>query len=253
MNEGCRLALGEWVLLLNPDMTVRPGFLDRVLDVAKGLSRSAPKVGVVGFRLEHADGSPQASCGPFPTLLGTLLGLFRSRRTRKCRHTDAVDQTDVPWVTGCCLLLRRECLEQLGGFDESFFLYYEDVDLCRRARDAGWGVRYEPGVGLMHHSPLHTREVPAGLRLITRHALMTYARKHWPAWQTRMLGWIVALEARYRRRQARRAGQREGEHFHGELLRLVGDMRRDDEAEVGKRLRRAARRLERVARRSDSC
>ena len=51
------------------------------------------------------------------------------------------------WVTGCCLLVRRDCLEQLGGFDPDFFLYYEDVDLCRRAREQGWTVAFEPTKG----------------------------------------------------------------------------------------------------------
>ena len=66
----------------------------------------------------------------------------------------------MPWVTGCCLLVRRDCWHDLGGFDEDFFLYYEDADLCRRARGRGWSVWYEPGLRVTHFHPLHVRAVP---------------------------------------------------------------------------------------------
>ena len=58
------------------------------------------------------------------------------------------------------MLVRRDCFEQLGGLDETFFLYYEDVDFCRRAREAGWSVWYDPALRVTHHFPLHTRAVP---------------------------------------------------------------------------------------------
>jgi GT2 family glycosyltransferase len=96
------------------------------------------------------------------------------------------------------MLLRRNCLEQIGGLDRDFFLYYEDVDLCQRARARGWSVWYEPELRATHHHPLHQRAVPAYLRVLTRHALMTYAAKHWPAWQTQLLAGLVGWEARLR-------------------------------------------------------
>src|SRR5205085_2482126 len=108
------------------------------------------------------------------------------------------------------LLARRECLRELGGLDGSFFLYYEDVDLCRRARAHGWSVWYEPALRAVHHHPLHTRAVPAAMRLITRHALLTYARRHWPGWQFKLLAAVVRLESAARRLWARwRGGERE--------------------------------------------
>jgi GT2 family glycosyltransferase len=126
-------------------------------------------------------------------------------------------------VTGCCLLVRRDCWRDVGGLDPEFFLYYEDVDLCRRAWQAGWSVWYDPATGLLHHRPLHSRTVPPHLHLITRHALLTYARKHWPAWQTRLLGWIVRLEAwlsagRARRDSATRRTYRELGQLAKEVL-----------------------------------
>src|SRR5207249_7515050 len=63
-----------------------------------------------------------------------------------CLKKKTLERCRVPWVTGCCLLVRRECLEELGGLDEDYFLYYEDVDLCLRARKRGWTVWYEPNL-----------------------------------------------------------------------------------------------------------
>ncbi|HET6571990.1 MAG TPA: glycosyltransferase family 2 protein, partial [Fimbriiglobus sp.] len=183
VNRGGRLSRGEWVLLLNPDVTVPDGFLDDVLDAAQRWPARDPKAGVVGFQLRNRDGTKQASSGPFPTLVGTVAGLMLPRSRRKTRHRPRAERRPVPWATGGCLLVRRDCYEEVGGLDENFFLYYEDVDFCRRARRAGWSVWYEPDLRVTHHFPLHARAVPPPLRLVTRHALLTYSRKHWPRWQ----------------------------------------------------------------------
>jgi GT2 family glycosyltransferase len=198
VNEGCRLSRGDWLLLLNPDMTLDPGFLDAVLARADVLSRADPRAGIVGFRLRNPDGSPQLSSGPFPTLTSTLTRLLLPRARRKYSTPPPGGPTPLDWVTGCCLLLRRGCWEDLGGLDASFFLYYEDVDLCRRARGRGWTVWFDPGPCAVHLTPLHARTVPAHLRVVTRHSLLTYARKHWPAWQLHVLSAIVRAEARLR-------------------------------------------------------
>ena len=97
------------------------------------------------------------------------------------------------------LLLVRRVLADLGGLADEFFLYYEDVDLCRRAADRGWEVWHEPALTAIHHRPLQDRPVSPVLRLITRHALLTYALRHWPRWQARLLAGVVWLEAGLRR------------------------------------------------------
>lgn len=197
VNRGCRESSGEWVLLLNPDVTVGDGFLDDVQKLMDSLENS-PTLGVLGFQLRNADGTPQASTGPFPTFSRTLRGLIRPRSRRKCQHQNGTHRQRVDWVTGGCLLVRRECLQDLNGLDERYFLYYEDVDFCRRATERGWAVAYEPNLSVRHHSPLHSRAVPAPLRLITRHALMMYAAVHWPRWQAKLLGMLISMEARVR-------------------------------------------------------
>jgi GT2 family glycosyltransferase len=199
VNEGARLSRGHWLLLLNPDVTIPDNFIESVLALADALSAREPRTGIVGFQLLNSDGSPQWSTGPFPSLFGTLARLFVPRARRKYRPVQASGRCQVPWATGCCLLIRQDCLRDLGGLDGDFFLYYEDVDLCRRARDRGWSVWFEPALRVIHHQPLHSREVPAALRLITRHALLSYARKHWLRWQAKVLCGIVRIEARLRR------------------------------------------------------
>ncbi|HEY8505941.1 MAG TPA: hypothetical protein VIL46_15255, partial [Gemmataceae bacterium] len=101
-------------------------------------------------------------------------------------------------------------------------------------------------------SPLHTRPVPAALRLITRHALMTYARKHWPVWQWCALGGLVWLEAWARQRWAGWRGRAEAEGHYAGLRALVADVMRGRGRAVRRRLREAARHLEAAAREADS-
>ena len=223
VNRACQLAAGSWVLLLNPDVTVPDGFLDDVLGAVTRVDVS-PDVGVIGFRLLNRDGTPQPSAGPFPTFAGTLTGLFTPRARRKCRANAGDDRRPVEWATGGCLLVRRDCFEQLGGLDESFFLYYEDVDFCRRAALAGWGVWFDPALEVTHHWPLHARRVPPPLRLITRHALLTYAHKHWPEWQARALSGAVWAEAGVRQLWAKARGEAEAARCFGHLRKLVGDL-----------------------------
>jgi N-acetylglucosaminyl-diphospho-decaprenol L-rhamnosyltransferase len=245
VNEGARLGSGQWLLLLNPDMSVPPGFLDAVLALAQRLPAEAPDVGVTGFQLRHTDGTRQGSCGRFPTLLNSLAGLALPRARRKCRPLPADARTSVDWLTGCCLLVRRDCWRQLGGLDEDYFLYYEDVDFCRRARAAGWSVVYEPGLSVTHHWPLHARPVPAVLRAMTRHALLTYALKHWRPRPARALTALVWLEAVARQAAAKLRGEAGAARLFGDLREMAADLGRG-------RVRRARRRLLHAARDLDT-
>jgi GT2 family glycosyltransferase len=246
VNEGCRRARGEWLLLLNPDVRVPDEFLDRVLEAAERLAASEPKVGIVGFQLRHADGSRQGSTGPFPTLANVLTGLLRPRARRRCQPVRGPRRQPTPWVTGCCLLVRRECWEALGGFDEDFFLYYEDVDLCRRARARGWSVWYEPNVRVTHFLPLHTRPVPAPLRVMTRHALLTYAAKHWSRRQFQALGWVIWTEAWARQAMAMARGHIDAAAHFTRLRALTHDLLGGRGLRARSRLLRSAEALRRT-------
>lgn len=243
--------LSEWVLLLNPDVTLGDGFLDDVLTAVEKLCAADPKAGVVGFRLRNRDGSGQASSGPFPTLLRTLAGLFLPRSRRKCTHRPESTRQPVDWVTGGCLLVRRDCFRQLGGLDESYFLYYEDVDFCRRAAAAGWGVWFDPSVEVTHHWPLHARRVPAPLRLMTRHALLTYARKHWSGMRSQLMSVVVWGEAALRQGWAAIRGDWDAARCYGQLRRLVGDVAAGRDTVARRRIRYAAAFLDPIAAEQD--
>ena len=144
-----------YVLLLNSDTLLRPGAvaaLSRYLD-------QHPRTAIVGPRLLNRDGSLQPSCFPFPTPLNTLL--VKGNLGRALRYVPVVRERylrswahnrprRVPWVRGAALALRRESFDALGGFDESFFMYFEEVDLCRRAWNAGWEVHFAPGAEILH-------------------------------------------------------------------------------------------------------
>jgi N-acetylglucosaminyl-diphospho-decaprenol L-rhamnosyltransferase len=242
VNEGCRLSQGEWVLLLNPDMSLPEGFLDQVVALTDVLTITEPRTGILGFGLRNSDGSLQLSAGVFPTLLNTVLGLLVPRSQRKYRPRPLGCRGPVDWVTGCCLAIRRDCLEELGGLDPDYFLYYEDVDLCRRARSLGWHVYYEPRIQAVHHNPLHGRTVPDALRVVTRHSLLTYAKKHWASWPFWLLARLVLVEALLRKLGRLCVGDGKGAELFAELMRLSWDIGRG-------KLRAARRRLERLTRR----
>ena len=245
VNEACRLSRGNWFLLLNPDMTVREGFLDGVLALAKRLEVENPRAGIVGFQLRNPDGSRQLSTGPFPTVIGTILRLVLPRSRRKYHVLRARKLTQVSWATGCCLLVRRECMNDLGGLDENFFLYYEDVDLCRRARQRGWTVWYEPGLRVIHHRPLHARAVAVPIQVITRHALLTYSAKHWPAWQFQILAWLVRAEAWVRTRWKRWKGDAQKAAQYAVLEEIADEMSQGNPTAARRRLLRFIRARER--------
>lgn len=227
VNEGVRLSQSPWVLVLNPDVILCPGFVDRLcaaaLDVAEDASHGMP-IGIVGFGQRNRDGSRQLSVGRFPSLVRMIAGLLRPRRVRKyIAPTDAQRQR-VPWVTGSCMLLRRECLEALGGFDEDYFLYYEDVDVCRRATAEGYAVCFDPAVEAVHLDPLQSRELTATMRAVTRHASLVYFSKHLPGWPTWALAQLIRLETLLKGTLARFRGRRQEVFIADQLLACCDDI-----------------------------
>lgn len=154
-NRGFAVAKGRYVVLLNSDAFLRPGALP--LSVSKMDADQA--IGIGGARLVGRDDSWQPSGRLFPSFLNdflTITGLsarragsrFFGRFDRTWASQD--DPAEVDWVPGAYSIIRREVLEKVGHFDEAFFLYYEEVDLCRRTKNAGWTVWYWPDVVVVH-------------------------------------------------------------------------------------------------------
>ncbi|CAN5904414.1 glycosyltransferase family 2 protein [soil metagenome] len=142
----------RFVLLLNPDTLVRPGALRALIDFMD----SHPAIGLAGSRLEDPDGTPQRSAFRFPTVLGELEGGLRlglvSRLLKRWVVAPPVPESKGPvdWVAGASLIVRREAFETIGLLDEGYFMYFEEVDFCLRARRAGWPCWYVPESRVVH-------------------------------------------------------------------------------------------------------
>lgn len=201
VNLAFAVTTAPFLLALNADLMPEEGFLAAVFELLEHAQRnSMPRVGILGMRLLNDDGTWQGSVGRFPTLKRLLLGLLRPRAIRKYVAPGPHGRAD--WVTGACCLLRRECVEALGGFDEGFFMYYEDVDLCLRAWRSGWQVRFAEIPAARHFHPYHARPLTHHMVYMARHSLIRYFRKNRPAWEFWALAAIVRGEAWWRWRDA---------------------------------------------------
>jgi N-acetylglucosaminyl-diphospho-decaprenol L-rhamnosyltransferase len=159
VNAGLALGGAPLVLLLNPDCTLMPGAVE---PLRAELDRH-PRCALVGPRLLDPDGSLQASARGDPTLLTGLFGrtgflgrlfpawpIVQRNLAAEAAIRSGAPSVEVDWVSGACMLARRGALEEAGGFDASYFLYWEDADLCRRLRKGGWHVRYVPSGRVVH-------------------------------------------------------------------------------------------------------
>jgi N-acetylglucosaminyl-diphospho-decaprenol L-rhamnosyltransferase len=186
----------DFLLCINPDAALEPGALKAMLAAFDG----RPDLGIVGPRIEDPDGTLYPSVRTFPNLVDAVghafVGLVRAdnRFTRRYRMLDwdHSSPADVDWVSGACFLIRRECWDAIGGFDEGYFMYAEDLDLCWRARRAGWEVTYEPAARVTHAQGISTRRHP--YRMIAEHhrALFRFAVRSSAGWE-RLLLPVTAL------------------------------------------------------------
>jgi GT2 family glycosyltransferase len=225
-NRGLREARAAYCLLLNSDAEVTAGSVEALAAI---LDERAD-VGIVGPRTVGADGGPQVSFGPDLTPVSEwrqrrLVRALRERRPETVREVEMMSarEQEPAWVSGACLLARKSALDAVGGLDERFFLYEEDVDLCLRARQAGWRVLYTPRAVVMHHLGRSMETIPALSRLeYDRSHLRFYAKHRGPAANTLLrfylagssaAGWVAALGPGSERRARRRE--------HASALRLA--------------------------------
>lgn len=170
-NRGAARATGDLLLICNADVVVEPGSVKALAHALEGDDGLA----LVGPRIEDRSGKTYPSPRTFPALGDALghafLGLVAptNRFTRRYRMLDwdHGSSASVDWVSGSCFLVRRTAWEALGGFDEAYFMYVEDVDLCWRASRAGWRVGFEPAARVLHVQGVSTDLAP--YRMIMEH------------------------------------------------------------------------------------
>jgi GT2 family glycosyltransferase len=173
-----------YVLLLNPDTELFSGALDKLLQFLE----DHPKAGIVAPQLLNSDGSVQRSCRKFPTFSGMsyeLLGFSRMMpgvsRFREYKMLDWQhdDEREVDQPEGACLLVRKTVLDQIGIFDEGFFMLFEEVDLCYRAKAAGWEIWFTPSARVVHHYGQSIKQVKAKMILSSHRGLYRFWFKHY--------------------------------------------------------------------------
>lgn len=195
-NVGIRRGDAPFVLCLNPDTRMTAGALDRLLELMK----SRPEIGICGCRLELEDGRlDHAAKRSFPTplsALGHFTGVGRTRTLGRFSDYRAPTVTAGPIdaVNGAFMLCRRSALDQLGLFDEGFWMYMEDLDLCYRFAEAGWITWYEPTVKVIHIKA-GTSGSLRSLRLnyAFHYGMFRFYRKHYAPTRTRLANSLIYL------------------------------------------------------------
>jgi GT2 family glycosyltransferase len=174
-------ARGEYLLLLNPDTVV----LDDALPVLVDYLRAHPDVGAVGPQLLNSDGSIQSSRRRFPTLATGFLestwleGLAPGVLRRYYAFDLPDDRTiEVDWLTGACILVPRAVVERIGGLDEGYYMYSEELDWCRRIKGAGWRVVYHPAARVVHHVGRSSEQAATARHINFQRAKLRYFRKY---------------------------------------------------------------------------
>lgn len=188
-NAGFKLATGRIILCLNPDTEMHPGTLDFMVEKFD----LEPQLGALGVKLLNTDGSLQASCKSFPgfdTVLWNALSLDalfpKSKIFGKYNMTwfDHAEERAVDQPMGAALAFRRTVLEQVGEYDERYFMYFDEVDLCYRVKRAGWQIKYYPQVCVTHHWAKSTSQALFSMNKQWYISFAKYLEKnyHYPRW-----------------------------------------------------------------------
>ncbi len=186
-NRGLGAVRGRAVLVCNPDVTVRSGAVGALASV---LAQDGA-VAVAGPKILSPEGELYPSARTFPSLadsvghafLGMLWPANPFSRSYKMLDWDHATGRRVDWVSGACFLARTEALESVGGFDESYFMYMEDVDLCWRLRRSGWEIGYEPSAVVVHVQGVSTVLHPYRMILAHHRSMLRFARRSATGWR----------------------------------------------------------------------
>ncbi|MEP1062456.1 MULTISPECIES: glycosyltransferase family 2 protein [Cyanophyceae] len=183
-NVGATEAKGEFLFLLNTDTLLTSDVLPPLIMLMK----EYPSVGIIGTKLLNADGTLQLSVADEISIFGEYNTLKQLKQYTDPQQRDAIEQRfqhvqTVDIVIGAAFFIRRSLFETLSGFDETFFMYFEESDLCQRSRDRGWQVLYTPDVPIIHLGGYSVGKVSDRMRLEYRWSQIYYYQKHRPLWE----------------------------------------------------------------------
>lgn len=183
VNQGIKQARGEYIILLNPDVEIKESTLEKLLEEFKNYADS----GIVGGKMKNEDGSIQPSVRAFPDVLSQMLiilklrHLFKSRAISRYMVEDFnyAKRQEVDQVMGAFFAIRRKVIDEIGLMDERFFLWFEEVDFCKRAKNAGWKIIYTPETEAIHLGGKSFGQISSVARQrIFNKSLRYYMRKH---------------------------------------------------------------------------
>lgn len=205
VNRGTAATLSPFVLVLNPDCRLAPDSGRRLLEELK----EHPRCAVIGPRILNPDGTLQESARGDPNMLTGLFGrtsmlsqwfpnwsVVRRNLASDAPFSDSSSSRRVDWVSGACILVKREALTEVQGFDAGYFLYWEDADVCRRLRNAGWETRYAPAVTVVHDVGQSSKSAKSlANREFHRSAYRYFTIHVVPQWwhPVRPLGWLILM------------------------------------------------------------
>ncbi|MCL5283199.1 MAG: glycosyltransferase family 2 protein [Armatimonadetes bacterium] len=183
-NAALPYVMGRWVLFLNPDTVVHLGALAAMVQYGDAHS----EVGIIGPKLLNPDGSLQYSCRQFPDLaagffrktpLGRLYPKNRYAANYIMSDWDHCSTREVDWLSGAAMITRKSLLDEIGAFDEDYYMFCEDVDLCYRAWKSGWKVVYLPEAVITHRIGRSTDQVPVRSTYLFHRSMYLFYRKHY--------------------------------------------------------------------------
>ena len=197
-NVGIARATGQYMLFLNPDTIVLPDAFDKLI----AFMEAHPDVGLCGPQILNPDMTIQRSVRNFPNFGGMFyrftffkyLGLFRKdARYWKMDNFNHTSQKEVEQLMGAALIAKTSLVKELGGFDERFFMYYEEVDLCLRIKQSGQQVIFYPESQIIHLGGQSAKQIPAKVKFMTLRSLVLFMKKHNPTFVGHLLIFLFKI------------------------------------------------------------
>lgn len=187
-NAGAKKAEGEFILFLNSDTEIKDKGLQRMVEFLENNKH----VAILGGKLENPNGSPQASAGKFYNLFNLFLMLIGLERLGFLKSSPArISKTD--WVSGACMMVRREVFEKIGGFEKELFMYMEDVELCFRAKSKGYATYYYPFISLLHKEHGSSNRTFAIIHIYE--GILHFYSKYKPKWQYKVANFMLRTKS----------------------------------------------------------